>query len=221
MARHIVGSLGVSLAAALRLALGELLLALLASLLLPLRAEFLERGRLGLGFQLAGLFDSHAVALALQADRSDEALNLGGLGAGLLIVRLGRDLAADDVLAHVVLLGKGEEVADLGGPLWAEAAGDDGVRQARNLLWSLLDNGQVEHGDVVRDDAAAHRLAVPLALAHAEAAAALVALGHHKPHAVRAKDALVHREALLVLPTHDLKDIPLELLTNILAFNLR
>ena len=47
----------VSLAAALRLALRELLLALLALLLLPLRTQLLVIGGLGLGLQLAALLE--------------------------------------------------------------------------------------------------------------------------------------------------------------------
>ena len=46
-------------------------------------------------------------------------------------------------------------------------------------------------------------------------------LVHHKADAVGGEDALVHREALLVLPTKDLEDVALELVPNVLTINLR
>lgn len=51
------------------------------------------------------LLECDAVALVLQALGGDQALDLGGLGVRLLALALGLDLAADDVLPH--LLGKG------------------------------------------------------------------------------------------------------------------
>ena len=59
------------------------------------------------------------------------------------------------------------------GLLHGSSARDRLVSEAGDLRSSLLDDHQVEHRDVARDDAAAHRLAVPLALPHAVTPAAL------------------------------------------------
>lgn len=98
----------------------------------------------------AAALDGNAVALALQALGSDQALDLGGLGVfGLAL--LGHS-AADDELADVVLLVEAEETADLGGTLGTEALGDDGVGQAGELVLTLLDDGQGENGKVQTGD---------------------------------------------------------------------
>ena len=77
---------------------------------------------------------------------------------------------------------------------------------------TLLHDGQVEGGEVRADDASAHRLAAALALPAAVAKHAGVAGGHKQPDAQVGHDALAHGEALLVLATHDLEDVALELL---------
>ena len=77
---------------------------------------------------------------------------------------------------------------------------------------TLLHNDEVEHGEVGRHDAAAHRLAPALALATAETAEARVARGHQQLHAAGHQHSLLHAKALLVLAAHDLEDVPLVLL---------
>lgn len=53
--------------------------------------------------------------LSLQSLARDQALDLGCLGVRLGTLLLGRDLAADDELSHIVLLGQVEELADVCG----------------------------------------------------------------------------------------------------------
>ena len=77
---------------------------------------------------------------------------------------------------------------------------------------SLLDDDQVQHREVGADDAAADRLAAALARAAAKAAEAGVAGRHEEADASGDEDALLHREALLVLPADDLEDVALPLL---------
>lgn len=50
--------------------------------------------------------ESETVSLVLEALGSDEALDLGGLGVGLLALTLGLDLAANDVLADLFVVEK-------------------------------------------------------------------------------------------------------------------
>ena len=58
---------------------------------------------------------------------------------GILLL-LGCDLAPDDILAHVVLLGEVEKLADLGCTLGTETLGQDGVCETRKLIIALLDD---------------------------------------------------------------------------------
>ena len=102
---------------------------------------------------------------------------MGGL-ADLLSVLLG-ELAGDDVLTDVILLGEVEEGADLVGPLGSEAPGGVAVGEAGDLGGALLCDDEVEDGEVVGDDAAADRGA--LALADAAGAVAAGALGEEEP----------------------------------------
>lgn len=134
-----------------------------------------------------------------------------GVGLGTLLL-LGDDLAADDELADVVLLGEVEEAADLGGTLGAETLGKSGVGESRDLLLSLLDNDDREDGDVVADDASADRLA--LALTGAAGAVARVAVREKEADTVGEEDTLLHGETLLVVSTGDAEDVSLPLVSD-------
>ena len=76
----------------------------------------------------------------------------------------------------------------------------------------MLHDGQIEYRQLLADDAAAHCLPAALALPAAIATEAGVAWRHQQVHAAGSQDTLLHGEALLVLATHDLEDVPLELL---------
>ncbi len=163
--------------------------------------------------------------LVLQALGRDEALDLGGLGVRLLALVLGFDFPANDVLANllksatlhathtsptdIVLLLQAEEAADLGRALRSQALRMDRVGQARDLPVAELDDAEREDGEVRADDAAAD--ALPLALAGAPRAVARVAGGEQQAHARRVHDALLHREALLVVAARDAQHVALEL----------
>ncbi len=58
----------------------------------------------GLVLDLLGLeaLEGSAVALVLEALGGNQALDLGGLGVGLLVLTLGLDLAANDELADLL-----------------------------------------------------------------------------------------------------------------------
>jgi hypothetical protein len=156
--------------------------------------------------------EGSAVALVLQTLRSDQPLDLGGLGVRLLALTLGLDLSSDDVLADIVILGEAEELANLGGALGAEALGVDNVGQTRDLLVTLLDDGESEDGHLSTDDAAVHRLA--LTLTGAAGAVARVAIREEKPDTAGVQDTLLHGETLLVVAASDAEDVALELITH-------
>jgi len=102
-------------------------------------------GRLGLGLGLTCLLEPKGVPLALQQLGRAQPLDLGRLAGALLALRLGGQLAADDVLAHVVVLAQREQLADLRRTLRAEAARDRLVSETGDLGGALLDDDQVEH----------------------------------------------------------------------------
>ena len=90
------------------------------------------------------------MTLALETLGSHKALDLGGLG----VVRLAltSDGAADDELADIVLLVETEELADVRGTLGAESLGVDDIREAGDVVLTLLDDGKGKDGEVETGD---------------------------------------------------------------------
>lgn len=129
-----------------------------------------------------------------------------GVGLGVLLLRR-LDLSPDNVLPHIVLLAKVEELPDLRRPLRAQPLRQHVIRQPRDLFIALLDNDQAEHSDIRADDASPNGLA--LALAGAAGAVAGVAVGEEEADTVREEDALLHGEALLVVAAGDAEDVAL------------
>ena len=82
------------------------LLALLSSLLDTLGEDSLVLGLSILGVLSTALLESQAMTLALEDDRGHKALDLGGLGVGLLLGVLGLNLTTDDILANIIILGQ-------------------------------------------------------------------------------------------------------------------
>lgn len=147
---------------------------------------------------------------------SDQSLDLRGLEDGLLAI-LG-DLAADDVLADIISLLEVEELADLGRALGTQAAGLLRVGQTLDLGLALLDDDEVEHGEIGGDDAAAGRLALALtALADAVAGHAIA---EEQAHALSGQHSLLHGETLLVVSSRDLEHIALEVISKAVSRNL-
>ena len=103
------------------------------------------------------------MTLPLQHDGGHQPLDLGGLEP-LFLALLQRERSPNDVLAHVVVLGQVEKLPDLAGSLGPESPGDGVVGQPGDLGVSLLDDGQVEDGQVTVNNATAHRLALTLSL---------------------------------------------------------
>merc|ERR1712205_67965 len=188
-----------------------LLQKLLATLLSLLKAAVDE----GLVGGLLCLVLLSTAALALQLDRGDETLDLGCLG--VLHTVLCGDLATHHELAHIIILGEVEELADLRHTLWPQADWLLLIRQPRNLLLAPLHNDEVEHREVVAHNAPTHRLA--LHLTSAALTVALASLLEQQAHAVGAQDTLHHGEALLVVPASDAEAVALELVAKGVAID--
>jgi len=170
-----------------------------------------------LGRLCAAALERNAVALVLEALRSDQALDLGGLGVWLRALLLGLDLAADNELANIIILAETEEAAELGGTLGTKTLGQHGVSQAGDVGITLLDDGEGEDGQVHADDAATDGL--PLALSITARSVARVALAEEESHTGRVHDTLLHREALLVVAAGDLEDVALELVADAVTWD--
>ena len=79
-----------------------------------------------------------------------------------LLSLFGGEGTRDDVFAHIVLLGQVEEGADFRGTFGSKTTGDGVIGEAGNGAFAGLDNGQVEHGNVLAYDATADALALAL-----------------------------------------------------------
>ena len=88
-------------------------LALLLLLVDALGNKSLVLGTLLLLLLGAVLLDTRNVALALDTLRSNETLDLGGLGVGLSTLLLRLHLTADNKAAHIIILREVEELADV------------------------------------------------------------------------------------------------------------
>ena len=114
-----------------------------------------------------------------------------------------------------------KELADLGRALGTAEAGLIGVGEAGEGTVAQLDDHEVEHGDILGHDTPAARLAAALALAASVTLETRRLLGHEKKHARCGEHTLLHAETLLVVAAHDFEDVPLELIAETLALDLR
>jgi hypothetical protein len=145
-----------------------------------------------------------------------------------------------DILANIIILGKVEEPPDLGGPLGSPHSGLLSVSKPRQIIFSLLDNHQVDNRQVMADNATTDRFPATLTITPAiptEARSACrvkqpvkkISRGgneqfelyhgnkrltpvEHKADTPRGQHSLLHWETLFVTATHDLEDIALEFL---------
>lgn len=177
------------------------------------------RSRSSNGSNLSGI----PLTLALDALRSDKALDLWRLRTRLgsfLGALLNGNLTADNVLTHVVVLGQVEKLTNVGRTLRSQPTRDGSIGEPLNWRVTILNDEQVEDGNLMRNNAASNALALALTAAHAVASAARSVLGHEETDAVRGKHSLLHGEALLVLATHDAENVASVLLTEIITVDL-
>jgi hypothetical protein len=85
----------------------------------------------------------------------------------------------------------------------------------------LLDDEQVQNSDVLGDDATTARLTTALTLTATVPTETTRALRHEQEHALVRQHALLHPEALLVVATHDLKDVAFPFLSTKRAHHTR
>jgi len=178
-------------------ALGEDLCVLVSSILGLLRVAALE---------------CDTVTLVLEALRSDETLDLGGLGVWLLAFTLWLDLTTDDELANIIILGEAKELADLCSTLGTEALGGNGVGDTGDFGISLLDDAKGENGKIHSDNAATNGFT--LAFTGTAGSVTGVTFREEETDTGWVHDSLLHWETLLIVATSDLEDVALELITD-------
>ena len=113
--------------------LGQGLGAALALLLEAEGQELVVVSGSGLALGVALPLDGRDLPLALEGQGGHQALDLGALGVGLAVGLEGAAVGRH-VLAHIVVLGEVEQLADAGGALGAAHAGHLAVGQAGQLL---------------------------------------------------------------------------------------
>jgi len=151
----------------------------------------------------------------LKHERGYKTLDLGSLV--LLLAVLCFELATNHVSADVVILGKVEEFADVVGTLGSKAAGDGAIGEAFDVSVALLQDNQVDSGEVGANNATTHRLALALALA--ARAVARGALVEKERYTGGSENTLLHGETLLVVAARDAEDVALELFAEFVTLN--
>jgi hypothetical protein len=94
----------------------------------------------------------------------------------------------------------------------------DDISDAWDLVFTLLDDGEGEDGQVHGDDASTDGFT--LALTSAAGTVAGVAVGEEKADTGWVHDSLLHWETLLVVASGDLEDVSLELISNAVTWDL-
>jgi hypothetical protein len=200
------------------------------------------------GFRAAAL-ECDTVALVLETLRSNQALDLGGLGVGLGALLLGLDLTADDKLAdlnyaRLAFMYWTSDSAGHKGNGWrrsyerthiiflaeTEEAADLGCALGTetlgvNLVGQAGDIGIALLDDGQSEDGQVHgddaaADGLALALTGAAGTVAGVAVSEEETDTGRVHDTLLHRETLLVVSTGDPEDVALELVTDRVTGNL-
>jgi len=143
-------------------------------------------------------------SLALESQRSDQSLDLGGL-LGLA------SLSADDELSDVLGLAQREELSDLVGSLGSQSSRLDLVGQTGDVLGSLLNDDQVHDRQVGSDDATTDGLSLAGTLS--SGSEALHILVEQQSDTSVGQNTLHHGETLLVVTTTNADDVASEFLT--------
>ena len=110
---------------------------------------------------------------------------------------------------HIIILAQAKELANLRRPLRPQPLRQHLIRQARDLLLPLLHDTQRQHRQIHRNNATPDTL--PLPLPGPSGSITAVSRAQQEADARRVHDALLHREALLVVAAGDFEDVAFEL----------
>jgi len=171
-----------------------------------------------LGLLGVAALECDTVALVLETLRSDQTLDLGGLGVWLLALTLWLNLTTDNELANIIILAEAEELSDLCSTLGTKTLWCNGICDTWDIGITLLDDAEGENGQVHSDNASTDGFT--LALTGTAWAVAGVTIGEEEANTGWVHDSLLHWETLLVVATSDLEDVALELITNGITWDL-
>lgn len=162
---------------------------------------------------LADLLDGDLSLLGTAGldDRSDEALNLGGLQAVLLAI-LGHT-AAHNVLAHIILAGEVEQLADAVGALGAETAGSSRVSETLDLGVTALGDGDVQNGNITGNNATTDVLAAALTLVATEGVVTNGSALEEEGNTAGSEHSGHHGETILIRSSAETEHVSGELLS--------
>lgn len=176
------------------------------SFLLKLFKTLLVSGSFLTGVLKSSLLGSKISTLVAESSVSDKTLDLRSL---ISLVTVVFELAADNELGHIVLLGETEELADVASSLGSKTAGNSRslVGKTGDLLLTLLHNHQVQHADISTNNAATDRLTLTFTLIIkillfyyiTTSSVARHTVGEEKAHTVVAENTLLHGETLLIV----------------------
>jgi len=165
-----------------------------------------------LGLLGVAALECDTVALVLETLRSNETLDLGGLGVWLLTLTLWLNLTTNNELANIIILAEAEELADLRGALGTKTLWCNSVCDTGDVGISLLDDAEGEDGEIHGNDATTNGFT--LAFTSSAGAVAGVTFGEEEADTSWVHDSLLHWETLLVISTSDLEDVALEFITD-------
>jgi len=190
------------------------------SLLLLLLPESEQLGIIvGIGLCLgdARPFERFDATRALKDNWSDEALDLWRLRFRLFLTFLQLQWSPNDVLTNIIIFVQVEELSDFSGSLGTKATWDSGVSQSWDISFSLLDDDEMENGEIGVDDAASDAPAV--ALTRAARTIALVLGAEQQTNSSISQHSLHHREPLFIVSTADSEDVSLPFVSERIAWN--
>jgi len=174
----------------------------------------------GLSLDNPLFLDCHSAALPLQSQRSHKPLDLGCLAP---LLACGRHKAAAigvDVLPHIIFLGKVKKLANFGGSLRTPHSWLLNIRQPREIIVTLFDDDEVQYREVRADNASPDGLASSLSVTPPVSSETRGSSGHQELDTALSKNSLLHGETLFVATSHDLEDISLELISELVTADL-
>jgi len=170
-----------------------------------------------LGLLCVTTLQCNAVALVLQTLGSNQTLDLWCFGIWLLALTLWLNLATNNELANIIILGETKELSDLCSTLGTEALGVNNIGDAGDVAVALLDDAECEDGQIHGDDATTDGFT--LTLTGAAGSVAGVTVREEEADTSGVHDSLLHGETLLVVTAGDAEDVTFEFVADAVTWD--
>ena len=199
--------------------LGQTLTTAITLLLKPGGKKLLVLSCISVSLGDSLLLVSNSSSLPLKCQRSHKPLDLGGFAHFLTFLVSEFAAVSVDILPDIIILSKVEQLADLGSSLGTSHPWLLGVGKPGKILLTLLDNDKVKNREILADNATTDRLSSPLSSPPSVSSETRSTSVKQKADTTRGENSLFHWETLLVATSHDLEDVPLELLAQSISAN--